>query len=294
MKFIDKIIQNKKRLTTGFAFGFLALFCVIAGGVPILLLVFAICFLGAKEYVAILKHKGFLPSFHIITLTIIALLFLVGIQEYDWVQMAFVLSTLAAFCTVLFKGKQPYIVNVATTVLGSIYCGWLPIHFVLLRQLNCCDISLFSISNNDGLGFLLFTFFTVVATDVGGFYFGSKFGKTKLAPVISPKKTREGAIGASSFAVLIGVLCGLFIGITMFQSILGALLITTAAQLGDLSESLIKRDAGVKDSGNTLPGHGGFLDRSDSFIFAAPVAFYYFKFFVLNNNFWRYFIYIFK
>ena len=68
----------------------------------------------------------------------------------------------------------------------------------------------------------------------------------------------------------------------MCQAIIGGLIITLSAQLGDLSESLIKRDAGVKDSSNILPGHGGFLDRVDGYIFAAPIAYYYFKFFVLN------------
>lgn len=95
-------------------------------------------------------------------------------------------------------------------------------------------------------------------TDVGGYVFGSKFGKHPLAPVVSPKKTIEGSIGGSLLAILTALLIGWIIHIEWYQSLIAGLLITTFAQLGDLAESLIKRDAGVKDSGNSLPGHGGF------------------------------------
>ena len=80
------------------------------------------------------------------------------------------------------------------------------------------------------------------------------------------------------------MLIGYLIHIEWYQALIGGLLITAFAQIGDLAESLIKRDAGVKDSGNSLPGHGGFLDRADSYLFSTPVAYFYFNYFVVSDQ----------
>ena len=120
-------------------------------------------------------------------------------------------------------------------------------------------------------------------TDIAAYYFGVKFGKHKLCPVISPKKTIEGAVAGGACAVVAGLIIGKLIGISLYHSFVLAVIVTVMAQLGDLSESLIKRDAGVKDSGNSLPGHGGFLDRADSYLFSVPVAYYYIKYFILTG-----------
>jgi phosphatidate cytidylyltransferase len=197
-------------------------------------------------------------------------------------------------------GRQPYIANVATTVLGVMYCAFLPLHVLLTRQIGASKIGAFEISANEGLFLVVLVFLTVIATDVGGYYFGRKFGKKKLSPVISPSKTVEGSLGATGFALVVACLGTLCINfalskgfislpdkdyiLTVPEALVLGLLIAIAAQLGDLSESLIKRDAGVKDSGTTLPGHGGFLDRTDSFVFALPVAYYYLISFTQGNN----------
>ena len=143
---------------------------------------------------------------------------------------------------------------------------------------------------------VVFVFVVVAFTDIGAYYFGSKFGKHKLAEVISPKKTVEGAIGggacALAFSILFAYIFNLIdnanlninINLTLAQAIMGGLIITISAQLGDLSESLIKRDAGVKDSSALLPGHGGMLDRFDGYIFAIPVSYYFFKHFCCGAN----------
>ena len=214
----------------------------------------------------------------------ICFVILTALKRFDLVPVVLTFGTIGAFTLVLCKGRQPYIANVATTVLGFIYGGWLPCYVILLRQLNQDSLGFFSIKMCSGLGFMLLLFCTILMTDVGGYVFGSKFGKRPLAPVVSPKKTIEGSIGGSVLAIIAAMLIGYAIHIEWYQSLIAGLLITTFAQLGDLAESLIKRDAGVKDSGNSLPGHGGFLDRADSYLFSTPVAYFYFNYFVVSDQ----------
>jgi len=120
--------------------------------------------------------------------------------------------------------------------------------------------------------------------DSAAYYVGRKFGKHKLAPVVSPGKSWEGAVASVFGAVLFGVFyLGRFVPqIAGWQVALIAVVASGAGQLGDLAESAMKRGAGVKDSGNLLPGHGGMLDRVDSSLFALPVVYILYRFAVLN------------
>lgn len=272
------------RLITALIITVIVLSCVIAGGIPLMLLVMYIAYVGSREYVTILQKKGFRPFLKLIIFVDICFVLLTAFKRFDLVPVVLTFGTIGAFTLVLSKGRQPYIANVATTVLGFIYGGWLPCYVILLRQLNQDTLGLLTITMNSGLGFMLLLFCTILMTDVGGYVFGSKYGKTPLAPVVSPKKTVEGAIGGSLLALAAALLIGWIIHIEWYQSLIAGLLITTFAQIGDLAESLIKRDAGVKDSGNSLPGHGGFLDRADSYLFSTPVAYFYFNYFVVSNQ----------
>lgn len=154
--------------------------------------------------------------------------------------------------------------NIGKTVRGILYLGWFFTYFILIRNLSM------------GKSLILFILFTIWALDIGAYMFGKLFGRHKLNPEISPKKTIEGSIGGFLTAVAVsviysmnisslGVVHGLVLG-----SILGVL-----GQFGDLYESLIKRTYHVKDSSNIIPGHGGVMDRADSFIFIAPMVYYY-------------------
>ena len=272
------------RIITGTAIGLFVLACVYAGGIPLMLLVMYVAYIGSKEYVDILQKKGFRPFLHLIIIADICFVILTALKRFDLVPVVLTFGTIGAFTLVLCKGRQPYIANVATTVLGFIYGGWLPCYVILLRQLNQDSLGFFSIKMCSGLGFMLLLFCTILMTDVGGYVFGSKFGKRPLAPVEKKKKTIEGSIGGSVLAIIAAMLIGYAIHIEWYQSLIAGLLITTFAQLGDLAESLIKRDAGVKDSGNSLPGHGGFLDRADSYLFSTPVAYFYFNYFVVSDQ----------
>lgn len=273
--------KNATRMLTGFIMGTIAMGCIMLGGVALLGLLAVVIFFASKEYVKILEHKGFYPSLKIMLASEALLAIITYFDRTDYVALALTLCTFAAFMWVLFRGRQPYIANVSTTILGFVYCGYFPLHLQLLR-----DIS--SEQYHDGLGFVVMMFVAILLTDVGCYYAGTRFGKHKLAPVISPNKTIEGSAGGVICAITGALIVGYSIGVEWYLSVIAGLICTVFAQIGDLCESLIKRDAGVKDSGNSLPGHGGFLDRTDSFVFTIPVMFYFCKYFIFSNDIMNY------
>ena len=129
---------------------------------------------------------------------------------------------------------------------------------------------------------LVYLFLAIWGSDSGAYFAGRFFGKHKLAPNLSPKKTKEGSVGGILCAVLLVVGYSVYLGegamFTLPLSIVFGVVISIIGQIGDLAESMIKRFAQVKDSGNILPGHGGILDRFDSIIMAAPFVSYIFIF----------------
>jgi len=269
--------NNATRMLTGLILGTIVMLCIIVGKVALLAMVLIIIFLATKEYVKILEHKGFYPSIKVMVLAELLLAWVAYVQRFDLVALVLSFCAIASFMWVLFCGRQPYIANVATTLLGIVYCGWFPLHIIFLRHLSCPQF-------DSGLGFVVLMFTAILLTDIGCYYVGTKFGKHKLAAVISPNKTIEGSVGGAIFAVLGALIVGSSFGLAWYFSVVAGLLCTVFAQIGDLSESLIKRDAGVKDSGDSLPGHGGFLDRTDSFIFTIPMMYYFCYYFIFSNN----------
>lgn len=275
--------KNATRMLTGFIMGTIVMLCIINGGLALLALILFMLAVGSREYVKILNHKGFYPSLKVIYCTEILLATVVYFNRMDLVGITLTICAMCSLMWVLFVGRQPYIANVATTLFGMVYCGWFPLHLIFLRDLSCAKY-------DSGLGFVVMMFTAILATDVGCYYVGTKFGKHKLAPVVSPNKTIEGSLGGMFFAILGAVLIWLYIdkllhiSIHWYIAVLVGVISTIFAQIGDLCESLIKRDAGVKDSGTSLPGHGGFLDRTDSFILTIPIMYYFCKCFVFNTE----------
>lgn len=128
------------------------------------------------------------------------------------------------------------------------------------------------------------TLAVISASDIGAYYVGRALGKHLLYPEISPKKTQEGAIGGLFCGLLLGVGCALLWNIPMGHAVILSVLLVIVGQLGDLTESMMKRDVGMKDSGELLASHGGFLDRADSYIFSGVVSYYYIYWFVLRQG----------
>jgi phosphatidate cytidylyltransferase len=269
--------KNATRMLTGFIMGTIVMLCIIQGGLTLLALLAVMLIAGSREYVKMLNHKGFYPSLKVIYFSEAILATVVYFNRFDLVAITLTICCMCSFMWVLFKGRQPYIANVATTLLGMVYCGWFPLHLIFLRGLSCDKY-------DSGLGFVVLMFTSILLTDVGCYYIGTKFGKRKLAPVISPNKTIEGSMGGMFFAILGAILVGLVIGLQWYIALFAGIMCSVFAQIGDLCESLIKRDAGVKDSGTSLPGHGGFLDRTDSFILTIPVMYYFCKCFIFHTE----------
>jgi phosphatidate cytidylyltransferase len=122
---------------------------------------------------------------------------------------------------------------------------------------------------------------TIWINDGLAYIFGLNFGKHPLLPQVSPKKTIEGALAGLFFSTIWSIYLGSVMGVPLVHSIFLGMLVSVLAQAGDLTESLLKREMQVKDSGSLLPGHGGVLDRMDSFILTAPIVYYYTVFFNL-------------
>jgi phosphatidate cytidylyltransferase len=157
-------------------------------------------------------------------------------------------------------------VDWSLTLAIAIYLGWPMSLFPLLRG--------FQVGISNGFWWALVVLFGVWGFDTGAFFAGHFFGRHKLAPRISPGKTWEGVAGGLVLSVTAALLITIRpLGVPWYLAILLGVLIAVAATLGDLAESLIKRQTHVKDSGQFMPGHGGILDRVDSLLFAVIVVF---------------------
>jgi phosphatidate cytidylyltransferase len=148
---------------------------------------------------------------------------------------------------------------------GVLYVGWLGSHLVLLREAP------------DGRDWVLLALFTTFATDTSSYFIGRALGRRPLASRISPGKTVEGAVGGALFGLAAALLLNYFLGLRKEAALIVpvAVLLPLAAELGDLTESLLKRGMQVKDASPLIPGHGGFLDRLDSVLFTGVVLYYY-------------------
>ena len=253
------------------------------GGLPFLALVLVVIYLGMSEFYRLIQAKGLSPQRWLGTIAGLGLgliAFYGNPSLAALVLTAFILACLALQLTRLDLSSA--ITGSAATLMGVVYVGWLLSHFILMRNWPAPEPGV-------DLGFFLviLTIATTFLADAGAYFTGRSLGRHKMIPRISPGKTWEGAAGG----VVVGS-AGLLATKLVFDAwifpthfpwfhalILGPLLVVVSI-CGDLAESMLKRDAGVKDSGTIIPGHGGILDRLDSVLFTVPTAYYYLLIFV--------------
>lgn len=240
------------------------------GGAPFALFVALVLGLAALEYAHLFEHGGFHPTTWILVGGS-ALLPLIRL----WGGDAFALPALTAliFLTMGWQvftyraARETAVLDLNITLGGLVYLGGLGGYLVSLRQLT------------DGMWWFLLVLPAIWFADAGAYFVGSRWGKHKMAPHISPSKTWEGYLGGVVSAILLtaGLAALWNLRVPYLTPAHGALLgavIAVLSPLGDLGESLLKRGFGVKDSSHLLPGHGGVLDRIDSWLWAAPLGYY--------------------
>jgi phosphatidate cytidylyltransferase len=240
----------------------------MAGGLAIA--VAAAAFAAAYEYERLLKARHIVGAGRIAIATATAVAFSGSLAWRVDPGVALFGACMAVCAVHVFRGGVS-IASLSASVFGVVYTGWFPAHFLLLHEIE------------GGKGLVTLLIVAVIFTDSGAYFVGKQFGKHRMAPIVSPKKTWEGAFGGFAFAIV--AVAGLYYAHAatewggfpdwlLDRYVLAAALVSVAAQIGDLTESSLKRDAGVKDSGTLFPGHGGALDRFDGFLFATPVLYY--------------------
>ncbi|MBF1990423.1 phosphatidate cytidylyltransferase [Fischerella thermalis] len=280
------------RIFSGIVAIAVALSATVLGGWYFTIVFAIIIFLGQNEFFDLVRAKGIAPT---VKTTMVVSQILLAICTLDGYLADAVMPLAGTFICfyLLFQPKMATIADISASILGLFYTGYLPSYWVRLRAFNTTDSNLplggywppswadffahkHSVTLPDGLAATLMTFLCIWAADIGAYTFGKFFGKTPLSD-ISPKKTVEGAVFGVAASVMVAFATAYYFNWPKYPitGLILGLLIGVAGLLGDLTESMLKRDAGVKDSGQLIPGHGGILDRTDSYIFTAPLVYYF-------------------
>lgn len=233
------------------------------------------------EFYRLCKQGGLKPQVIngiIISVYLFVAFFLYDLRIFGEIIFLGIIPVLMAIPVLeLFRNSDNPVQNIAYTLLGIAYIAFpfSVLNFIILPYELNPDIYVPEA--------LIGLFIIIWANDTGAFLIGKTFGKTKMIERVSPNKTWEGAIGGAIFAIAISLVLYPVMGfLNPLHTIVLSLLTVIAGTLGDLTESMFKRNFNVKDSGNVMPGHGGLLDRFDSMLFAAPIYFIYITL-VLNS-----------
>jgi len=281
-----------KRLVSAGVLIPLVVYVTITGGLGFLVVLLAMILLGQREFYRLIEDKGAHPS---VGFGLCAGAALTLVQYFGSDYQANLLMTATLLITMVLQlGKAEIteaLASISGTFFGVFYIGWLLSHAISVRffheavtgRYGEAKVAALGIDPNIGVFLMFFTVFVVIGCDTGAYFGGRVYGKRPLAPAISPSKTLEGAIFGVGTGVALGFACkGVFdlfwpeLSAPVPWSIVAvfALLLSVGGIVGDLIESLLKRDAQVKDAGHLLPGMGGILDRIDSNLVGLPVMYY--------------------
>lgn len=247
------------------------------GGPWFLLLIGAFTLLGSVEFYQMMRHGGHRPLWIVgisLTLALVGLAYLDTSPMWD-VGLIIIATLLALGLLTLRKDLGGTLMDWALTVAGGLYLGLPMACFIRLRMLPDGPIYAATGFLPDGLTWVVAGVLPVWACDSGAYLVGRAIGRRPFFQHVSPKKTLEGAIGGLLAGVTVAAGALVLLGQPAWQSLIVGVLMTVAAIFGDLAESLLKRQVGVKDSSKLIPGHGGALDRLDSLLFAVVVLYYY-------------------
>lgn len=246
------------------------------GGIPFLILILGIGLFSFNEFAEMMKNKDHHVN-RIFGNMIVLIIILNTYYFFIEFELLILSSMILLLIAELFKNKGSAIQNLGSTLLGILYIGVFSSAIISVREFYAG-----SLQYQNGGWIIISIFITLWVTDSAAYFLGSAFGKRKLFPRVSPNKSWEGAISGFLFSMITMVILKAFVlsFFTWIDAIVFGLIIGLFGQIGDLIESLIKRDAGVKDSSNIIPGHGGIFDRFDSLIFSAPIIYIYMYYFV--------------
>lgn len=265
-------------------------------GLPFALTVALLSVFGTLELYRAVRKQGGEPSEFLGILACVAFQLAAwthnGQQFAPYLPALLLLLVITTLMTELGKRRPKPIVTIGTTLLGAVYVGWLFSYLTLLHGMQPGTIR-FSGANipllippiahtTPGEWLVIFVSASTWMSDTGALFAGKAFGRHKLAPNVSPGKTWEGSIGGVLTSLATGAALGWWLHLPMVHALGLAALCAIAGQVGDLCESALKRDLGVKDFSTVMPGHGGILDRIDSMLFSAPLAYYYVLFFLMR------------
>jgi len=276
------------RFISGLLIGIFGLIVVLLGGWYFTIAVALLTYLALLEFFRMAEYTGIKPATKTTLLSCLIIIIstyleIIGILDKETYNSILPICSVGICTWLLLQPKSGTISDIAASIFGLFYLGFLPSFWIKLRGLESIVItspdgllgSIEIFGNSLGLYFTLTSCLLIVASDIGSYFIGKSFGKRSLSP-ISPSKTIEGLIGGITCSILLAICFKFFLnwGNPFLIGILYGLLISLMALVGDLIESMMKRDAKIKDSGTFLPGHGGILDRIDSYIFTPSVIYY--------------------
>jgi phosphatidate cytidylyltransferase len=246
--------------------------CYLLGRTAFFILAVTVVLIALFELLDALTQRGHKPSIPFGVLCGFGMMWIAYLQRPAWFAVVIAATLFGAFLLALrpTRGQTPA-TDAAWTVFGVVWVG----------GGGAGAVSILMIEPQDGTFLLIATFLSIALGDIAAFFIGTRFGKHKLAPSISPGKSWEGFV-AGVFGSLAGgaLFAGLLQDLTLAAGLGIGAIVALLAPAGDLVESLAKRELGIKDSGRLLPGHGGFLDRLDAIVFCCPVVYLFLRFIV--------------